>query len=116
MHLTLKRLEALRSLEVWWWVVGGGWLWSGDILMETGGWGANMVCGSVRGLTMRGIKSGVYINKYIHTYIQTDRQTDRQTDMIKKKEAIREISSKNARAFYSERFGFSYTLIHTLKS
>jgi len=31
MHLTLKRLEAPGSLEVW------CWGWSGDILVETGG-------------------------------------------------------------------------------
>jgi len=55
MHLTLKRLEAPGSLEVWW----GGW--DGDILVEmrVGGWGGGMGYGTVRGWTRRGIKSGV---------------------------------------------------------
>jgi hypothetical protein len=33
MHLTLKRLVAPGSLEVWWGGVGGG---GGDILVKTG--------------------------------------------------------------------------------
>jgi hypothetical protein len=53
MQLTLKRLNALGSLEVWW----GGHV-GGDILTETG-LGAGMGCGRVRGWTGRGIKSGV---------------------------------------------------------
>jgi len=51
MHLTLKRLEAPGSLEVW---------WGGDLLLETGsGQGGGMGCGTVRGWTGSGIKSGV---------------------------------------------------------
>ncbi|KRY62928.1 hypothetical protein T4D_14887 [Trichinella pseudospiralis] len=45
MHLTLKRLEAPESLEVWW---SGGQEYRGGI-----------GCGSVEGWTRRGIKSGV---------------------------------------------------------
>ena len=51
MHLTLKRLEAPGSLEIWW--RGGG---GGDILLETGGWGGGMGWGTVRGWAGRGIK------------------------------------------------------------
>jgi hypothetical protein len=54
MHLTLKRLKAPGSLEVWW---GGGEI--GDILVETGGWRGGMGCGTIREWTRRGIKSGV---------------------------------------------------------
>jgi len=51
MHLTLKRLEAPGSLEVWW----GGW--GGDIIVESGdGAGGGMGCGTVGGWTRRGIK------------------------------------------------------------
>jgi hypothetical protein len=34
-----------------------GWGCSGDILMEAGGWGEGMGCGTVEGWTRRGIKS-----------------------------------------------------------
>jgi hypothetical protein len=39
-HLTLKRMEAPGSLEVWWGGVGVV-----DILVETGEWGGGMGCG-----------------------------------------------------------------------
>jgi hypothetical protein len=55
MYLTLKRLEALGSLEVRW---GGG----GHIHMETEGWGEGMGCGTVGGWIGVGIKYGVYKN------------------------------------------------------
>jgi hypothetical protein len=54
MHLTLKRLEAPGSLEVWWVGVGGR-----DILVVTEVWGGGMGCGTVRGWTGKGIKPGV---------------------------------------------------------
>jgi hypothetical protein len=44
MHLTLKILEVPGSLEVRW---GGGW--SGDIHVETGGWGGGMGYGTIGG-------------------------------------------------------------------
>ena len=56
MHLTVKRLEAPRSLEVSW---GEG----GDIHMETGGWGGGVGCGTVGRMEWEeGIKSGVHKN------------------------------------------------------
>jgi hypothetical protein len=48
-HLTLKRLEAPGSSEVRW---GEG----GDILVEMGGWGGGMGCGTVRGWIGEGNK------------------------------------------------------------
>ena len=57
-HLTLHRLEAPGSLEVW--LVG-----SGGILVETGRWGGGVGYGTVGGWTgaggrlRGGIKSGV---------------------------------------------------------
>jgi hypothetical protein len=42
-----------RGLGVWWRMEDG------DILMETGGSGVSMVCETVRGWTIRGIKFGV---------------------------------------------------------
>jgi hypothetical protein len=53
-HLTLKRLEATGSREVWW--SGVGW-WGyplGDGCVRGG-----MGCGTVRGWNRRGIKSGL---------------------------------------------------------
>jgi hypothetical protein len=52
MNLTLKRLEAPGSGKVW--GVGAG----GYIPVETVGRGG-MRCGTVKGWTVRGIKSGV---------------------------------------------------------
>ena len=54
MLLTLKRLEAPGSLDVY-----GVDIEVGDILMETGGQEVGMGCGTFRGLTGRVIKSGV---------------------------------------------------------
>jgi hypothetical protein len=48
MPVTLNRLEAPVSLEVWFgedWGLGVG---GGDILMETGVWGGGMRCDTVR--------------------------------------------------------------------
>jgi hypothetical protein len=53
MHLTLKRLEFPRRLEVG---CGGR---GGDVLMETGVLGGGMECGTVEELIGRAIKSGV---------------------------------------------------------
>jgi len=58
MHLTLERLEAPGSLEVWW----GGWGgWGGVIIVETQGKGSGEELWDVEseGWTGRGIKSGV---------------------------------------------------------
>jgi hypothetical protein len=55
MHLTLKRLGTPRTGKVWW--HGEGWR-SWDILVETGCVGY-MGCGTVRGWTLRELKSGV---------------------------------------------------------
>jgi hypothetical protein len=54
MHLTVKRLEAPRSLQV---RCGG----DEDIHVETGTWGGGMGCGTHRGWTgvEEGIKYGV---------------------------------------------------------
>jgi hypothetical protein len=49
MQLILKRLETSGSLEIWWGE-------NRDILMETGGWGGNMGCGTVGGWNGRRIK------------------------------------------------------------
>jgi hypothetical protein len=54
MHLTLNRLEAPGSLEVWLGRRVGG----GDILVETGVWGGDIGCGTVGEWTgVGGIKS-----------------------------------------------------------
>jgi hypothetical protein len=45
MHLTLRRLEAPGSLEVWWGGGGGGGGGGEDILMETGERGGGMGSG-----------------------------------------------------------------------
>jgi hypothetical protein len=58
MHLTLKKLEALRSLEVWWSVGCGMWV-GGDILFKTGIQGRLISCGTDGGWTGRGINSGM---------------------------------------------------------
>jgi hypothetical protein len=56
MHLILKRLKDPGNLEVWW---GRGW---GHPHGDRGR-GGGMGCGTVRGLTRRGIKSGVLKRK-----------------------------------------------------
>jgi hypothetical protein len=53
MHLTLKRLEAAGSLDIWWVRV------EMRHPCEDRGQGGGMGCGKVRGWTERGIKSGV---------------------------------------------------------
>jgi hypothetical protein len=57
MHLTLKRLEGLGSLKVWW--GEGCGVEGGNILLETREWGGGMECGTVGGWTRRGIKSAI---------------------------------------------------------
>jgi hypothetical protein len=54
-HLALKRLEAPGSGEVWW---DEGWEWRRG--HPHGDWGReDMGCGTVRGWTRKGIKSGL---------------------------------------------------------
>jgi hypothetical protein len=54
MNPTLKTLEALESLEVWW---SGGWGIRTSSLRQ--GYGGGIECGSDKGWTRSGIKSGV---------------------------------------------------------
>jgi hypothetical protein len=54
-YLTLKRLEAPGSGEVWW--GGGGEVGAGNIILEIVG---RRRYGIVRGQTERGIKNGLF--------------------------------------------------------
>jgi hypothetical protein len=60
MHLTLKRLEAPRILEVWWYRAWGWW-WEHP--RGEKGLGGSMGCGTFRGCTRRGIKYGVFLKR-----------------------------------------------------
>ena len=53
MHLTFKRVEAPGSLDVWWdWGRGGE-----DVLVEAGGQGGGLGCGTVGMRMERGKKN-----------------------------------------------------------
>jgi hypothetical protein len=54
MHLTLKRLEVLGSLEVWWVGDVGASTWRQGV-----GWGRGVGCEAVTGW-MRGVENGIW--------------------------------------------------------